>query len=371
MAIVEDSAHAIFTIIAASAAATGKLRRGYTEHFQKWYHARVMSEFQPNSTDPLIQSMRQRKSMNPFALEFFAQGILRRLGIRTVEQKICNGQEARSLPANYVVKVAGSGNSNSLKWNPNGQNARNIAWNPAAVRNGWCLVSKLEPDAATLDFVARKLITSQSVRTQMLRESAALHAQKDQTLEALIAQALGKTCVPADKFFADFKPTESEIELIKSAMALDGKKYLMICAARVFIGCSSPHFGNVLVTKKGELISIDHASGYFESEDHLKELFYFIDRRSDVFRVLDGINSLTEKDICEAVSEIPRHSACGSTSLADYFCKRLRTWKELYASSERQSAMEADPKLTYCKPSAALGARILADTGTMWPMWRA
>jgi hypothetical protein len=369
MAIVEDSAHAIFTIIAASAAATGKLRKGYVSHFQPWYHARVLCEFRPNSTDPLIQTMRLRKTINPFALEFFAQGILRRLGIRSVKQTICSGREAQLLPANFVVKVAG--NSNDLKWNPNPQNARKIPWDVDAVRNGWCLVSELVPDAASLDYIARKIITNHSVRTQMLRESAALHAQKDQTLEALTAKALGKTCAPADKFFADFKPTDPEIELIKSAMALDGKNYLTICAARIFIGCSAPHFGNVLVTKKGELITIDHASGYFESEDHLRELFYFVDRRSEVFKVLDGINSLTEKDICEAVSEIPRHSACGSTSLADYFCKRLRTWKELYASSERQSAMEADPQLTYCKPSAALGARILADTGTMWPMWRA
>ena len=79
MAIVEDSAHAIFTIITASVAATGKLRKGYTQHFQPWYHARVLSEFRPNSTDPLIQSMRLRKTINPFALEFFAQGVLRRL----------------------------------------------------------------------------------------------------------------------------------------------------------------------------------------------------------------------------------------------------------------------------------------------------
>jgi hypothetical protein len=362
--IVEDSAHAIFTIIAASASATGKLRKGYTQHFQPWNHARVLAEFRPNSNDPLIQTMRLRKTINPFALEFFAQGILRRLGIHTVKQSIFSGREARLLAANFVVKVAGD--SHDLKWNPNGQNARNIAWNPAAVRNGWCLVSKLEPDAASLDYVSRKLITSQSVRTQMLRESAALHAQKDQTLEALTAQALGKTCVPADKFFADFKPTEPEIELIKSAMALDGKKYLTICAARIFIGCSSPHFGNVLVTKQGELISIDHASGYFEREDHLRELFYFVDRRSEVFKVLDGVNALTEKDIRESVAEIPRHPACGPTAgLADYFLKRLWQWKELHAKSERSMLMESDPRLT-CSPLAAIGARIIAEAGALW-----
>jgi len=365
MAIIEDSAHAIFTIIAASAAATGKLRKGYMQHFQPWSHARVISEFRPNSTDPLIQSMRLRKRMNPFALEFFAQGILRRLGIRTVKPTICSGPEARLLPANFVVKVAG--NSNDLKWNPNPQNARKIPWDVDAVRRGWCLVSELVPDAASLDYVARKIITSHSARTQMLRESAAIHAQKDQTLEALTAQALGKTCVPADKFFATFQPSEAEIELIKRAMALDGLPYLRICSARIFVGSSSPHFGNVLVTKQGELISIDHASGYFEGEDHLRELFYFIDRRSDVFKVLDRVNSLTENDIRESVAEIPRHSACGSTAgLADYFCKRLRQWKELHVSSERQSAMEADPRLTYCSPSAVLGARIIAEAGSLW-----
>ena len=363
MAIVEDSAHAIFTIISASNAATGKLRKGFTQHFQPWYHARVLAEFRPGSADPLIQTMRMRKRVNSFALEFFAQGILHRLGIRTVKQAICSGREARLLPSNFVVKVAG----NDLKWNPKSQTGGKIPWDADAVRRGWCLVCEIVPDAASLDYVSRKLITSQSVRTQMLRESAALHAQKDQTLEELTARALGKTCVPADKFFADFKPTEPEIELIKSAMALYGKKYLTICAARIFIGCSSPHFGNVLVTKKGgELISIDHASGYFESEDHLKELFYFIDRSSDVFKVLDGIDSLTEKDIRESVSEIPSHSACSSTAgLADYFCRRLGQWKELHAKSERSILMETDPTLT-CSPLAVLGSRIIAETGALW-----
>src|SRR5580704_12532406 len=135
----------------------------------------------------------------------------------------------------------------------------------------------------------------------MLRKCAAIQAEKDRSWEELIAKTLGKTCEPADKFFADFKPTESEIEVIKQSMALDGMPYLRICAARVFIGCSSPHFGNVLVTKKGELISIDHASGYFESEDHLKELFYFVDRKAEAFKALDDVARLTESDIRESV----------------------------------------------------------------------
>jgi hypothetical protein len=93
---------------------------------------------------------------------------------------------------------------------------------------------------------------------------------------------------------------------------------------------------------------------------------YFIDRRSEVFKVLDGVNALTEKDICESVSEIPLHPACGSTTgLADYFCRRLRAWKELHASSERQGVMEADPRIT-CSPVTVLGARIIVDAGALW-----
>jgi len=363
MAIVEDSAHAIFTIVSASNTETGKLRRGYTDHFQLWYHARVLSEFRPHSTDPLIQSMRQRKSMNSFALEFFSQGILRRLGIRTVEQKICNGQEARSLPANYVVKVAG----NNLKWNPNGQNARNIAWNPAAVRSGWCLVSELVPDAASFDYISRKLITTQGVRTQMLREGAAIQAQTDRTLDELVAQALGKTCVPADKFFAHFRPSENEIELIKRAMALDGMPYLRICAARIVVGCSAPHYGNCLVNKKGELFSIDHARGYFESGDDLKELFYFVDRKVEAFKALDAVARLSESDIRESVDEIPRHTACGSTvGLADYFCTRLKLWKQ-YAEKEipQSPEMEIDPHLTVSSLSL-FGQRLIEEYTPLW-----
>jgi hypothetical protein len=360
MALIEDSAHAIFTIVATSAATVGKLPKGYASHFRPWYSARVLCMFRPNSTDPLIQSKRLRKTINPFALEFFAQGILRRLGIRSAEQAICNATQARALPHNFVVKIAG--NSNGLKWNPNGQ-----TWNPAVVRGGWCLVSELVPNAASLDYVSRKLVTSQSVRTQMLRESAAIHAQKDQITEKLIAQALGKTCEPADTFFTDFQPSESEIELIKHAMALDGMPYIRVCAARVFIGCSAPHFGNVLVTKKGELISIDHTRGYFEKGDDLRELFYFINRRSEAFKVLAGVSDLTEKDICESVAEIPRHIACGSTAgFADYYCERLNLWKEFHAKSDRSLLMEMDPRLTCWNTLGSFGERLIEETAALY-----
>jgi hypothetical protein len=353
----EDSAHAIFLLIVASNSATRKERKGFESHFLPWAKARTFSGDLPNSADPLHQSMRLRRVMNPFVSEFFGCAIMRRLGIRTPdEQIICTPAKARALSGDFIVKVVHrEGTAQSLTWNPTG-----------AATSLWCLASRRVPNAASVDFVSRTIITSHSARAQFLQTCARAY----QTFEELTAQTLGKTCESADNFFADFKPTESEIELIKRSMALDGSAYLRICAARVFIGSSAPHFGNVLVTKAGELISIDHARGYFEKGDDLSELFYFVDRCSEAFTVLAGVNGLTEKDIRESVSEIPHHSACGSTAgLADYYCTRLKLWKQYFEKEmSRSSKMELDPRLTVFNPLGAFGERLMAEAGALWRM---
>jgi hypothetical protein len=358
---IEDSAHAIFTLVAISNAATGIVRAGFQSHFCRWVNARARSFMAVNdSSDPLIQSMRLRQTMNPFAAEFFAQGILRRLGIRTVPQKICTASEARALPDDYVVKIAGR------------EPAQSLNWNPSMALTGWCLASRIVPDAASLDYVARKVVTTHSAQTQVLRQCAALHAEKDLAIEELIARTLGKTCIPADKFFAGFKPTPSEIESIKSAMALGGEQYLKICAARVFLGSSAPHFANVLVSKGGELISIDHARAAYEDNSDLKELMYFVARGSEAFSVLATIAALSEDDILAAVDEIPTHPACGSTvGLADYFCKRLERWKNLHAKEIPASReMTSDPRLTCWSPGAFVGPEIAESAAAIARAWK-
>jgi hypothetical protein len=271
----EDSGHSIFCIVTISNAATGRVRQGFTSHFCKWVAARARSYMDTKaSNDPLVTSMRLRKALNPFAAEFVAQGIMRRLGIRTVPQIICSGEEARALGDDFVVKIAGT------------EPAQSLNWKPEMARKGWCLASRLAKDAATLDFISRKLITSHSASTQILRQIAALHAQKDIEIEQLIARTLGKECTLADRFFFDFRPTESEIELIRTGMAINGKQYLEICAARIFLGSSAPHFSNVLCDKAGRLVSIDHARAAFEDGSDLFELFYFVSRDSEAFKAL-------------------------------------------------------------------------------------
>ncbi len=272
--------------------------------------------------------------MNPFAAEFVAQGILRRLGIRTASSQICSAGEARVLPTDFVVKSGGERPAQGLNWNCANVNR--------SIRSGWCLVSQIVPDSASLDFIARKILPSHSARNKvvaMLAKCAADHATKDRRFEELIAQALGKTCEPADKFFSGFNPTPEECDCIGRAMALDGEKYLRICAGRVFVGCSAPHFGNVLATKGGDLVSIDHARACFEDGQDLEMLFRFVRRDSLAFRILGEVAVLTADDIRAAVAEVPKHRACGSTDrLAEYYERRVQLWKSLHSGRKEFSA---------------------------------
>jgi hypothetical protein len=271
---------------------------------------------------------------------------------KPLKSKICTAAQAKALPDDFVVKVSHKGGM-----------ARTLTWNPTGTPSTWCLASRRVPNAATLDFVSRTIITRLSARAQFLQTCARAY----QTFEELNAQALGKTCVPADRFFGDFRPTESEIERIKDAMRIAGLKYLRIAAARVFLGCSCPHFSNLLVTKDGQLSSVDHARSHFESGEDLRELFYFVDRKAEAFEGLNAVARLSESDICESVDEIPRHVAVGSTAgLVDYFCTRLRLWKQ-YAENEisRSPEMEIDPHLTV-SPLGLFGQMLIEEHAPWW-----
>jgi hypothetical protein len=136
----EDSAHAILTNMLASINREAVARRMQDSEFPAWYNARALSQVPKNylgaerSGDP---SMRSRSPMNPFAAEFMAQGVLPKLGILTAEQTILTAGEARVLPSDYVVKVAGERSSQNLNW----KSADVIK----SIRSGWCLASRSFP----------------------------------------------------------------------------------------------------------------------------------------------------------------------------------------------------------------------------------
>jgi hypothetical protein len=253
---------------------------------------RICSVWLTPAKSPAIQ-------MNPFAAEFFSQEVLRRLEIRTVEARICSAEEARELRSTFVVKFSREELAQILRWEPDA--------NPS----GCCLVSRLVPDAASMDFVARTILKTRAE----------------------------KVC-DADRLYVGFRPTATEIERIKSAMSFEGAEFLHICAARAFLGTGcTPHGGNVLVTRDAQLISIDHCQVLLGNGEDLRVLFRHV-VREDVDQILGRIAVLTEEDIRAGVAAIPKHEACGSTDgLADHFIKRLKLFRELCFSPQP----EADP----------------------------
>jgi hypothetical protein len=234
---------------------------------------------------------------NPFVSEFFSEAVLRKLRIRTAESFLCSANEAHKFSDGFVLKFAKDDQQQNMKWHPN------------AVPDRTSLVSKLVPDAASISFVTRKILKTHPDRRE-----------------------------PADRFYINFNPSPKEIETIRAAISPEGAPYLRICAARAFLGdgCTS-HFGNVLVTKTGELVSIDHPHAHFQSGEDLRNLFDFVDRESELFRVLGGVAALTEADIHACVAAVPKHGVCGSTQgIGAYFSTRLKLWKTLYTAKGMQ-----------------------------------
>jgi len=352
----EDSAHAIRLLLIAShgGAATPDLT-----DFARWYHERMevtgaeMARRRHGRSDPSW-----RKALNPYAIEFFSVGLLNRIGIRTAPARICSGDEARRLGPEFVVKVMEPYVVPSYAGAPGMVDVIKSAATASVFglevvhvlkfrrsrlqrleRAGrWALVVEVIHDSASMDFIARQLLPESNARDQIqaaMSECGSRLALGKMPFDEFFAQAIGKSCLPADELFSGFRPSPEELRTIEAAICVTGEKYLRILAARVFLGISAGHFGNVLCTRAGELFSIDHVSGRIEKGDDLEVLFKFVNHDSLVFHILCEIANLTEDDIRGAVAAIPNHSACASTDeILNYFVERLTLFRELCATPQ-------------------------------------
>lgn len=234
-----------------------------------------------HSPTPLVQ-------INGFVAEFFAANLLRRLNIPTVESRILGSEDARNLSTSkFIVKfVADDGHS--------------LGWRPNEPPRGWCLVCEVLPDAATMNYICRAIL-------------------KTRTMESR----------PADRFYSGFAPSAEQLTRITEAMDVNSEQYLRICVARLFVGCGDAHFGNVLVTRDGQLVSIDHSHAYILR--NVPALFEFVGDHPKVRPLLREVARLSADDVRWAVSQIPQHQACGSIAgFAEYFIERLRLWQYFY-----------------------------------------
>jgi hypothetical protein len=317
----EDTGLSILILVAAS-----RCRPSQYWELIFWVKNRLMSR-SPDLRRAYARSLGfSPPQKNTFESEFIAQAIMKQLRVRTAPARICTIKEARNLPANYIVK--GITAAGTLKWASDFLEKHS---------SEFALVSEVVPNAASIDFVRRKLLPGRSVppRFSLMHDLSTGIVGDKTALDVEFAKLIGKSCESADTLYGAFNPTEVELQAIERVIALDSEQYLRICTARVFLGCSAPHYANVLVTQDAQLVSIDHVAAAFESGDDLRMLFKFTKRDSLAFRILGDIAALTAADIRVAVSEIPKHRTCGSTgALIHYYERRLELWKNLYSQGE-------------------------------------
>jgi hypothetical protein len=348
---IEDESIAILLLIAAS----GSLTRNTWQSFGPWFLKRFgvptgdyLAEALKNAllfgpeVSSLSVSKPNRRAINPFLIALLAEQILPRLGVPTPTSKIMERYAAQKLIATHIVKSGRPGNR--LKWispsAPAGEYARVNAW-AASVDGEYALVSEIVPDAASIDYVRRVLLSleeSFNVRDVFLIECEGPRladcsiAIREPLVWRLIGE-ISKSCGLADKLFEQFKPTEPELAQIRNRMSWNSERYLRIHAARVFLGLTCAHFSNVLVTRNADLVSIDHDCAFFESGEDVEMLFRFVRRGSEVWKMLDHVAALTEADVRASIAAIPKHPAVGSATeleeYGEYFVRRLALWKKL------------------------------------------
>jgi hypothetical protein len=352
---IEDESIAIVLLIAASESLTPKTWRDFRPWFLERFGVpsgknlvaalKASILFGPEVSSRFVSSP-NRRPVNPFLSALLSEQVLPRLGVRCTASTIMEREVAEKLTATHIVKSSASGKR--LKWisaaAPAGEYARVNAW-AASVEGEYGLVSEIVHDVASIDYVRRVVLSldeSFDVRDVFSIECESLSiAIRESQVWRLVGE-VSKSCGMADKLFADFKPAGEELAAIRSAAWWSSPQYLRIHAARVFLGLTTAHFSNVLVTRSAELISIDHDCAFFENGEDIETLFRFVRRGSEVWRMLDSVAMLTEADIRASIAAIPKHPACGSAdeleAYEQYFIRRLGLWKTLAGRPTPQRA---------------------------------
>ena len=189
----EDSVHAIFLLLLASYQRTAT--KPNLDDFMVWFGNRVKVSIEQSQgalqgkTNPAW-----RREINPFAIEFFSQEILDWCGISTAPAIICSREQARALGPEFVLKTSFDHSYAVPKYVGRDvfetvaasilgvhplvfQGARQYAME----RSGrWVLAVRIIPDAASMDFISRKLLrrATQPVKSRSKFGTAAWSSAK-------------------------------------------------------------------------------------------------------------------------------------------------------------------------------------------------
>jgi hypothetical protein len=124
-----------------------------------------------------------------------------------------------------------------------------------------------------------------------------------------------------------------DLTAIRAAIEWNSDPMLAIHAARLFLGCSAAHAGNVLVDANAKLYSIDHEFCVPTDGADLDTLFKHMKKGTRAWRALGAVAALEPADVERLFDDLP---LCVTWPLRSkyetvfYFLERLDFWKAAY-----------------------------------------
>ena len=133
------------------------------------------------------------------------------------------------------------------------------------------------------------------------------------------------------EFFGEFKLPENT-DRIRSAIAWNAPPLLKLICARLFLGTTAVHGGNVLIDAQAKLYSIDHENVMFTPGSELTNLAVTLSPGSRVRLAALDVAALTSADIENLFSDLPElHWPLGDRAqTVRYYQNRLTTWKQAF-----------------------------------------
>lgn len=150
--------------------------------------------------------------------------------------------------------------------------------------------------------------------------------------KATHAVTVGHETLPnAREFFSDFV-LPRDTTALQNAIRWNSFEMLKIHSARLFLGCSTAHSGNILVDSTGKLFSVDHENVVSTNSRELVTLFKYTKRKTSAWDALASVASLEADAIETLFADFPAEHMPGchresKYAVVEYFLDRLELWK--------------------------------------------
>jgi hypothetical protein len=262
----------------------------------------------------------QKRSLDPLAAEIVGARLMRLLGIGAPTEIRATGLEAALAGREWICKTVRAGR---LK--------QGIGWRNVLVRRIPCAIS-LSSLAAIYG------ISSEPVWKMDAAELAAWPADSQRILQRFLERTRRLMYVGLEEIAAtsDFGPP-ADWTAVRAAIAWDSPQMLLIHSARLLLGCSAGHSGNILIGATGKLYSVDHELCIATDCAEFRWMAENVRRGTKAWTAIERIGRLDYSDVESLFDDLPAGISWpmgDREKTAAYFGLRLAHWK---ANMELQS----------------------------------